>query len=496
MLLFDSVLADARYGWRRLAKNKITSAAAILSLALAIGACTSAFRLIDALLLRPLPVAEPGRLYSLSRAMTGFDGKPSVYDSWAYPSFRLMRAAVKDQAELIAVSYAERTDLTYASDDEMEKAYTQYVSGWMFSALGLQPAVGRLFTEKDDLQPGVHPYAVLSHDYWSRRFGQDRKIIGRTFHLGNGIYEIIGVARAPFTGTETGTVTDIFISAMMNAAVERSDSTWIRAFVQVKPGVSSAAIEPLRGRLQAVSNAFERDRAKGFTGLPKSGVDRFLNQTTLLQPAAAGISGLQQEYRRSLIALGVLVGLVLLIACANVANLMTAQSIARAREMALRVSVGAGRFHLVQLVLLETAWLALLAAILGSLFAWWSAPFVASGLARIRLQHRSHSRRGVSPRSGARAPLLCGQTRQRAQGRGRPAFTPPPDACADCHAGRLLFPDTIRRRSLCCYFPALVAAAHWLFRRTPSQFGDAHSRPSAAYLLEPGGGASALGTGC
>ena len=110
----------------------------------------------------------------------------------------------------------------------------------------------------------------------------------------------------------------------------------------------------------------------------KESIDRFINQTLLLEPAAAGASGLQQDYRRSLLALGVLVALVLLIACANVANLMTAQAAARAREMALRVSIGAGRWRLVQLVLVESAMLGILAAAIGALFAWWSAPFVVS----------------------------------------------------------------------------------------------------------------------
>src|SRR3979411_1416217 len=132
----DPLRSDALFGWRQLNKKKVASAAAILSLALAIGACTSAFRLIDALLLRPLPVAEPERLYALARHEIFFDGTPQTFDGWAYPAFRLMRAAVKDQAELIAISYAERMDLTYKSDQEMEKAHVQYVSGWMFSTFG------------------------------------------------------------------------------------------------------------------------------------------------------------------------------------------------------------------------------------------------------------------------------------------------------------------------------------------------------------------------
>jgi len=353
----------------------VTSAAAILSLALAIGACTSAFRLIDAMLLRPLPVAEPERLYALERQGIGFDGKAQIFDGWAYPAFRLMRAAVKDQAELIAISYAERMDVTYKSDQEMEKAYLQYVSGWMFGSFGLRPALGRLFTENDDLKPGAHPYAVLSYDYWTRRFGQDSKVVGRTFRMGDRLYEIAGVGPERFTGTETGTVTDIFVPTMMHAGAVRDDWTWHRTLARLKPGV---AVEPVRARLHVTSRAFEEERAKGFTGMTRQSIDRFLAQTLLLEPAAAGASGLQRDYRRSLMALGVLVALVLLIACANVANLMTAQAAARAREMALRVSIGAGRWRLVQLVLVESAMLALFAAVAGGLFAWWAAPFVVS----------------------------------------------------------------------------------------------------------------------
>jgi putative ABC transport system permease protein len=138
----DSLRADAVFGWRQLRKNKVTSAAAILSLALAIGACTSAFRLIDALLLRPLPIANPDRLYVLVRLGIGPSGEFRTTDSSEYPLFRQMRVAVKDQADLIAISYADRTDLTYGSDAEMEKAWRQYVSGSMFSSFGLQPAAG------------------------------------------------------------------------------------------------------------------------------------------------------------------------------------------------------------------------------------------------------------------------------------------------------------------------------------------------------------------
>ncbi|MGA2131432.1 MAG: ABC transporter permease [Bryobacteraceae bacterium] len=369
----DSLRADAVFGWRQLLKHKVTSAAAILSLALGVGACTGAFRLIDALLLRPLPVAAPDRIYDVFRHEIGWDGKPGTFDGWAYPAFQRMRAAVQDQAELIAISYAERVDLTYRSEQEIERAHVQYVSGWMFRAFGLQPAVGRLFTEADDLEPGAHPYAVLSHDYWTRRFARDPHIVGRTLRMGDRLYQIIGVARDPFVGTEPGTVIDIFLLAMMHPAAGRSDSTWHRTLAVMKPGV---AVEAVRQRLDAVSIAFERERARGFTNVSQQNIENYLHQSVALVPAPGGVSDLQSANRQPLAALAMLVALVLLIACANVANLMTAQAASRAREMALRVSIGAGRWRLVQLVLVESTVLACLAGALGAMFAWWCAPLV------------------------------------------------------------------------------------------------------------------------
>jgi predicted permease len=369
------LLADARFGWRQLKKNKITSAAAILSLALAIGACTAAFRLIDALLLRPLPVAGAERLHVVARHGLNMDGEPGVFDGMEYPLFQRMRAAVKGQAELIALSYTSLTDLTYGTDEEMEKAQLQHVSGWMFNAFGLRPATGRLLTASDDETPGAHPYAVLSYDYWKSRFGQDPSVVGRTFRLGDTEYEIVGVVDRPFTGTEPGTVTDIFIPTMMDARVSQPGWSWIRIFALLKSGGAS---EPVRQQLQLTFRTFQEEQASNMAGIPKARLANFLNQKIMLDPAVAGVSELQRDNRPGLLTLGALVSLVLLIACANVANLMGAQAAARSREMAMRVSIGAGRWRLVQLVLAESAWIGLLAIAIGGLFAWWSAPFVVS----------------------------------------------------------------------------------------------------------------------
>jgi predicted permease len=373
----ESLLADVRFGWRQLCRNKVASAAAVLSLALGIGSCVGAFRLIDALLWRPLPISGASRLYVLSRKMTGFDGKPVEHDAWATPDFNLMRDAVRNQADLIAISYADRTDLTWSTDDDMEKAHVAYVSGNMFPLFGLEPVLGRLLIPADDRGPGASPYAVLSWDYWNHRFGRDPHVLGRSLHIGDQTFEIIGVGPRDFTGIEKGTVTDIFLPLNMSSFATQQSVTWHRTFLMLKPGIDPAAVlEPLRQHLSAISHVFEIERLRRFHGMTQSSIHRYLNQNLLFYPAGAGISDLQKDYRRSLGVLGLLAALVLLIACVNVANMMTAQAAARAQEMALRISIGAGRRRLVQLILTQSALLALLASVAGALFAAWSAPFV------------------------------------------------------------------------------------------------------------------------
>jgi putative ABC transport system permease protein len=371
-----SLGADMVFGWRQMVKTKVASTAAVLSLALAIGACTSAFRLIDALLLRPLPIASPERLYAVAFEGTGADGRLMTYDASSYPMFRRMAEAVRSDGESIAVSYADRIDLTYGSDLEMERAYLQFVSGSMFPTFGLPPAAGRLFTANDDAAPGASPVAVISYDYWSRRFGRDPKTIGRTFHMAGNVYEIVGVTERPFTGTETGTMTEVFVPmAMKTAATLASPNNyWMRTLVELKPGVETA---PVADKLRAVFRAMQEEQA---SMSPAPGVWRPgqipQKDKLLFEPASSGRSNLQREYRVAMTALGALVLMVLLIACANVANLKMAQTAARAREMALRISIGAGQLRLVQMVLVESAWLALLATLMGAVFAWWSAPFI------------------------------------------------------------------------------------------------------------------------
>lgn len=365
-MFFDSLRADFVLAWRRLLKNKVTSAAAILSLALGIGACLAAFQLIDALLLRPLPIAAPDRLYSLSRQENG----SMTRDSWEYPLFQNMRTAIANQATLIAISEAERIEIVFRSGREIEKAHVQYVSGNMFDTFGLHASSGRILSQKDDMQPGAHPVAVISHDYWSHRFAQDPQIVGRAFSITNNltgtrVYEIVGVLEAGFTGTEPGKGVDIFLPAMMHWGISYPEWSLFRTFAHLR---SNIPVAPVRDRLSAVVHGFDEAKANR------------VKQALEMNPASAGVSSMQKDYRTPLAALGVLVLLMLLIACATVANLMTAQAAARAREMAVRISIGAGRWRLWQLVLVEAAIIGLSACGIGWCFAQWSAPLVLTGV--------------------------------------------------------------------------------------------------------------------
>ena len=367
----DSLRADTIFGWRQLKRNRVTTIAAMLSLALAMGACVSAFRLMDALLWRPLPVQHAQQMYALTRSVT-FNGKTGKTDTWAYPCFELMRGAATDEAKLLTVSPNYRVDITYSTDAETEKVYLQHVSGEMFADFGLNPVLGRVLTTADDKTLNASPYAVISYDYWKRRFGKDPKVVGRLFHLGDTQYEIVGVGPETFTGTETGTMTEVFVPAMMNLRAARKDASWTRVMAIVGPETN---VGSLQAKLDAVQKNFERERLKGAHLSPER-LAQFASARLAMEPAAAGYSLMQEDYRRAMSWLCVLVALVLLIACVNVANLMTGLATGRAREMALRLSIGAGRRRLVQMVMVESAMLAAGAAALGAVLARWSAPWV------------------------------------------------------------------------------------------------------------------------
>ncbi len=244
---------------------------------------------------------------------------------------------------------------------------------------GLQPAAGRLFGPADDRTPGGHPVAVLAFDYWQRRFGGDPQVVGSPLRFGGQMFEVIGVAPEGFTGTEPGRAADVFVPALMNVEpLDKPGWGWFRLWVRPRDGVTLASIEQL---LQADQLREQRDALALLPpDAPPQRIAAIKSRRVELQPAGTGASAPQKDFRRPLLVLASLVGVMLLIACVNVANLQNAQALARRREMALRVSLGAGRWRLVRLMLVESTLLAICASVMGAAFGWWAAPFVVSQL--------------------------------------------------------------------------------------------------------------------
>src|SRR5688572_1700554 len=374
----QALLADVVFAWRQLNKHRTATAAAVLSLGLAVGATTAAFRLLDAVFWRALPITQPERFFALGWNSMTSQGEPDYRDDFDYPTFRRYRDAVGARAEVMVVGTSSRQDIVI--DGEAERASRQYVSGNVFSSFGLRPEIGRLIVASDDVEPRGRDVAVLSYEYWSRRFGRDPSVVGRTFGWGRSTMEIIGVSPQGFTGTEPGRMTDFFVPATVNSqALNSRGWSWFRIWVRPNDAVS---VEQVRQLVQAQVTRDRQEEVKSLqTNASGPRIKAFLNEQIQLSTAAAGVSGLQRTFRRPMLILAALVVLVLLIACANVANLLIAQAVARANEMALRVSIGAGRGRLIQLVLVESALLAVCASIAGAVFAWWAAPFVVSMLA-------------------------------------------------------------------------------------------------------------------
>jgi len=374
----EALASDLIFAGRHLKKHRAATAAAVLSLGLAVGATTAAFRLVNAVLWRTLPVAEPERLFVIGWNATTSQGDTEYRDELDYPTFRRYSAIVGSRAELMVIGMTGSPQpIVFGPGDEQERISKQYVSGNVFSTFGLQPALGRLLTRSDDATPGGHPFAVIGYDYWTRRFARDPAVLGKTFRFGKQSYEIVGVAPRGFTGTEPGRITDVFLPAAMNVQALTSPGwSWFRAWVRPAAGVSA---EQVRQLLQAdFLNEHKNTLSRFPPGATQQRIDSYLAEQLQLDPAGAGASGPQRSLRRPLLILSSLVVLVLLIACANVANLLAAQAITRGREMALRVSIGAGRLRLIQLVLVECLLLAACASAVGALFAWWAAPFVVS----------------------------------------------------------------------------------------------------------------------
>jgi predicted permease len=369
----ESLARDARMGARLLRRDLVVSGSAILSLAIAIGACTAAFSLIEALILRELPVRDPARLVALERPNRD-DQRMSMLTS--YPFFQRVRESAGAKMDVFSVSHQSLRQVILADGDGVEeKLRTQFVSGNAFEVLGVRPHIGRLLTTLDDVTPGAHQVAVISHAFWKRRLGGRSEVLGQWLQHEQRPYQIVGVAQAGFTGTETGALTDLWLPNMMwnRESLTQPQWNWLQVWGRLRPGVDAPEVRPI------VHTAFANFIAE-LPGADKNLKRREADSALELTSVSRGSSQLRRNFERPLWILATLVAGLLLIACTNVANLLLARGAARQREMALRASIGAGRGRLLQQLLVEAGMLTLAALALGLVFARLATPFIVSML--------------------------------------------------------------------------------------------------------------------
>ncbi|MPY91260.1 MAG: FtsX-like permease family protein [Luteitalea sp.] len=375
----DHLTRDLQYALRQVRRSPVSAATIILSLALGIGANTAIFSLADQALLRVLPVEKPEELVLLE-----WDG--SFVGDWngngnmlSHPLFRELR----DENDVFTDMFARHPeDVHLSTGEQSAPVRADIVSGSYFSTLGVQPALGRLLSDADDLQPGAHSVVVLSYDFWQTRFGADPEIVGTRVFVNDFPMTVVGVAQQGFDGVDWSDVPALWIPTMMQRqatagweALSNRRVAWLHVFGRLKPGISR---EQAEARLGPWFKAYLRADTKreGWPTLTDQQMKEYLASNLDVRPAAHGRAKLRGQLEQPMLILLAATGLVLLLACLNVANLSLARTLARRRATALRAALGASRWRIVTEHLIESAVLAAAGGVLGALLA----PFISGAV--------------------------------------------------------------------------------------------------------------------
>jgi len=371
----SNLWGDLRYAFRSLRKAPVFTAVAVLSLALGIGANTAIFTLLDQILLRLLPVKDAKELTLLTMRGRHYGGNWGG-NAISYPMYR----DFQDRNRVFSVMFCRfprEVSLTFDGHTELSQA--ELVSGTYFPGLGVGAALGRTFNENDDRTPSGHPVVVLTYDFWKTRFAADPQVVGKKIIVNGMNMTIVGVAQEGFDGVELGNAAKIFVPVMMqpdlmpqnNEFLKDRRTRWVNAFGRLKPGVTEAQA---KAGLQPIMHAMLEQEVlePAFSTASTFTRQEFLKNIIDVLPGSQGRSYFRQSLSTPLWVLMAITGTVLLIACANLANLLLARATGRYKEMAIRLAMGAGRARIISQLLTESLVLAFLGGAAGIVFAFWA----------------------------------------------------------------------------------------------------------------------------